>query len=117
MSQNFVLYSVMILQLPRDVIWIILKQHLQDTYNFMCNNTKYKFPSFHEQHFIVSRFWKKHEMTFDPSHSDHKGLTHYFFTEFIYPLRFVCRQFDNILRAKIVKKQYTSTSSYIIILV
>jgi hypothetical protein len=93
------------LQLPKDVIWIILKQHIQYMYDTMCKDVRFICASIHEKEFIASRFWKMYEITFDASNPDHQRLSPYFFIDFMYPLRLVCRQFNSILQAKVVRKQ------------
>jgi hypothetical protein len=73
----------------------------------------------HKKKFVRGRMDDKNsyqylEKTYDEHDDQHRVLTPGFFVDFLYPLRLVCQQFNNILRAKVVNEKHDN--SYIIIL-
>jgi GTP-dependent phosphoenolpyruvate carboxykinase len=97
----------MLLQLPRDVIWLILKHCLNDMYNNMGVNSIKN--NIHKERFIARKNydWRCCNWfvkTFDKNTAHHNSRYLAFFVDFLYPLRLVCQQFNNLLITKIRKR-------------
>jgi hypothetical protein len=108
----------MLLDLPRDVIWLILRKCLQDMYYDMLNNATNIF----ERQFLGKKFHnhdprnKHFEKTFDKKIVDQSLMHTAYFVNFLYPLRLVCQKFNSIMRVKIIKIPQNSSSLYLKIL-
>jgi hypothetical protein len=102
----------MLLELPKDVIWLILKQCLIGMYNDMRGNHL----NIHEKNFLASRIGsvgrchKWFLKTFDKNTSEDDSMHVAFFVDFLYPLRLVCQQFNSIMIKKIRKRIEDETS-------
>ena len=96
----------MILSLPKDVLWLIIKEYL---YELLDRMNKWLLPnaknSLHTTLFTSnrSRYGRAiFNLTYPRDEDMHFNCLHKnYFVDHLYPLRLVCKRFDNILRQKI----------------
>jgi hypothetical protein len=89
----------MLTALPKDVLWLIMKQHLLNTMKMM----GYSIAQLYTYHFdcrrVICGERYRFEKTFK-SEMDYNAKALYF-VDYLYPLRLICKKIDALLREKI----------------
>jgi hypothetical protein len=94
----------MLTSLPKDVLWLIIKEHLLNTMKIM----GYSFAQLYTYYFDCRRVIERERYIFEKTFSsemddDAKALyvKAVYFVDYLYPLRFTCKKIDALLRQKI----------------
>ena len=86
--------------LPKDVVWIIIKQYLVDVLRGM--NLSF---SLHPCYFFYrKRVAANERFAFENTHTAQQDKYNVlYFVDWLYPLRLVCKRFDSLLKEKITR--------------
>jgi hypothetical protein len=100
--------SYTLCDLPKDIIWVIMKHYMNDLLVAMYNDSDL----YSDGRFLAKRNMKL-DSTFHESISSRIILASANFICFLYPLRLICRACDDVMKKKIIKRYYGDCDDFI----